>query len=70
METEVGLMGPPPLPDGMPLRVEDFDDSYARMRIAGVEFGSEPRDEPYGKVAVFVDVAGNQWDLLGPRPAE
>jgi catechol 2,3-dioxygenase-like lactoylglutathione lyase family enzyme len=25
-----------------------------------------PRQEPYGKVAVFVDIAGNRWDLLGP----
>jgi hypothetical protein len=23
--------------------------------------------EPYGTVAVFRDVAGNRWDLLGPR---
>jgi catechol 2,3-dioxygenase-like lactoylglutathione lyase family enzyme len=55
---------------GLFLRVDDFNGSYERMRAAGVEFRSEPRDEPYGKVAVFVDVAGNQWDLLGPRPAE
>jgi hypothetical protein len=33
-----------------------------------VEFVAEPRDEPYGRVVVFVDVAGNRWDLLGPRP--
>jgi hypothetical protein len=32
----------------------------------GVEFLTEPRDESYGRVAVFVDVAGNRWDLLGP----
>ena len=48
-------------------RVEDFAASYDRMRAAGVEFVSEPRQEPYGQVAVFVDVAGNRWDLLGPR---
>ena len=53
---------------GLFLRVEDFDAAYARMRAAGVEFAGEPRDEPYGKVVVFVDVAGNRWDLLGPRP--
>lgn len=29
---------------------------------------SPPRVEPYGQVAVFRDVAGNKWDLLGPRP--
>jgi len=36
------------------------------MQEHGVEFVSEPRDMPYGTVAVFVDVAGNRWDLLGP----
>jgi catechol 2,3-dioxygenase-like lactoylglutathione lyase family enzyme len=52
---------------GLFLRVEDFDAQYERMTAAGVEFVSEPRDEPYGRVAVFVDIAGNRWDLLGPR---
>jgi catechol 2,3-dioxygenase-like lactoylglutathione lyase family enzyme len=51
---------------GLFLRVEDFDASYARMREAGVEFVGEPRTEPYGRVVVFVDIAGNRWDLLGP----
>lgn len=53
---------------GMFLRVEDFTASYDRMRRSGVEFVTEPRLEPYGQVAVFVDIAGNRWDLLGPRP--
>ncbi len=53
---------------GLFLRVEDFDDTCARMRDAGVKFVTEPRQEPYGQVAVFLDVAGNRWDLLGPRP--
>jgi catechol 2,3-dioxygenase-like lactoylglutathione lyase family enzyme len=51
---------------GLFLRVEDFQASYDRMRKAGVEFVTEPREEPYGSVAVFRDVAGNRWDLLGP----
>jgi catechol 2,3-dioxygenase-like lactoylglutathione lyase family enzyme len=51
---------------GLFLRVEEFDAAYERMRAAGVEFVSEPRVEPYGRVAVFLDVAGNRWDLLGP----
>ena len=51
---------------GLFLRVDDFDAAYERMQAAGVEFVGEPRSEPYGKVAVFVDVAGNRWDLLGP----
>ena len=51
---------------GFFLRVDDFDASYQRMMAAGVEFRGEPRTEPYGRVAVFVDIAGNRWDLLGP----
>jgi len=50
---------------GFFLRVDDFDAAHDRMRSAGVEFVTAPRDEPYGRVAVFVDVAGNRWDLLG-----
>jgi catechol 2,3-dioxygenase-like lactoylglutathione lyase family enzyme len=53
---------------GLFLRVDDFASSYDRMRAAGVEFVGEPRDEAYGRVAVFLDVAGNRWDLLGPSP--
>jgi len=51
---------------GFFLRVEDFDAAYERMTSAGVEFVSPPRTEPYGRVAVFLDIAGNRWDLLGP----
>jgi len=54
---------------GLFLRVDDFGASYERMRAARVEFVGEPREEPYGEVVVFVDVAGNRWDMLGPRPA-
>jgi catechol 2,3-dioxygenase-like lactoylglutathione lyase family enzyme len=51
---------------GFFLRVDDFDATFARMTAAGVEFVTAPRTEPYGRVAVFVDIAGNRWDLLGP----
>ena len=51
---------------GLFLRVADFDAAHARMRAAGVRFLGEPRAEPYGRVVVFEDVAGNRWDLLGP----
>ncbi|WP_394831137.1 VOC family protein [Pendulispora rubella] len=54
---------------GMFLRVDDFEGAYARLRAAGVTFVREPRHEPYGSVVVFLDIAGNRWDLLGPRPA-
>jgi catechol 2,3-dioxygenase-like lactoylglutathione lyase family enzyme len=53
---------------GFFLHVDDFDVSYERMREAGVRFVSPPRDEAYGKVAVFLDIAGNRWDLIGPNP--
>ncbi|MGD0394367.1 MAG: VOC family protein [Acidimicrobiales bacterium] len=48
------------------LRVDDFEDSYRRMTSAGVRFVRSPRNEPYGRVAVFLDCVGNHWDLLGP----
>jgi catechol 2,3-dioxygenase-like lactoylglutathione lyase family enzyme len=50
---------------GLFLRVQDFDATYERMRAAGVRFAGEPRSEPYGRVVVFQDIAGNRWDLLG-----
>ncbi len=51
---------------GFFLRVDDFGAAYNRMMSAGVEFVTEPRAEDYGRVAVFVDICGNRWDLLGP----
>lgn len=52
---------------GFFLRVDDFDAAYRRMIAASVEFVTEPRAESYGRIAVFLDIAGNRWDLLGPR---
>jgi catechol 2,3-dioxygenase-like lactoylglutathione lyase family enzyme len=52
---------------GFFLRVDDFEPTYDRLTTAGVRFATPPRDEPYGRVAVFLDIAGNRWDLLGPR---
>jgi predicted enzyme related to lactoylglutathione lyase len=51
---------------GFFLHVEDFDAAYTRMKAAEVQFVTPPRTEPYGRVAVFLDIAGNKWDLLGP----
>ena len=50
---------------GLFLRVDDFDAAYGRLLTAGVEIVKPPHTEPYGRVAVFVDIAGNRWDLLG-----
>jgi catechol 2,3-dioxygenase-like lactoylglutathione lyase family enzyme len=54
---------------GFFLRVDDFAAWHARLIAAGVEFLGPSRREPYGQVAVFRDIAGNRWDLLGPRAA-
>jgi len=51
---------------GFFLHVADFGAAHARMTAAGVEFLTAPRTEPYGRVAVFRDIAGNKWDLIGP----
>ena len=53
---------------GFFLHVEDFGAAYARMAAAGVPFLTAPRAEPYGQVAVFLDISGNRWDLVGPVP--
>jgi catechol 2,3-dioxygenase-like lactoylglutathione lyase family enzyme len=55
---------------GLFLRVDDFNATYARMVAAGVTFVTEPRHEPYGRIVVFLDIAGNRWDLLGPTGVE
>jgi catechol 2,3-dioxygenase-like lactoylglutathione lyase family enzyme len=55
---------------GFFLRVDDFEAAYERMIAGGVEFVSPPRVEPYGQVAVFLDLEGNRWDLLGPVAGE
>ena len=55
------------------LHTDDFARDHSAMRDAGVRFVEAPREEPYGTVAVFLDLYGNRWDLLQPRspaPAE
>ena len=49
------------------LHTDDFRSDYDRMKHMGVTFLSEPRTEPYGTVAVFVDLYGNKWDLIEKR---
>lgn len=51
------------------LYTNDFERDYFAYRAKGVEFVREPKDEPYGRVAVFKDLCGNLWDLLQPRSA-
>jgi catechol 2,3-dioxygenase-like lactoylglutathione lyase family enzyme len=46
------------------LATDDFDRDYEACRARGVRFVREPKDAPYGKVAVFEDLYGNLWDLV------
>jgi catechol 2,3-dioxygenase-like lactoylglutathione lyase family enzyme len=51
---------------GLFLHTTDFEAMQTRMLAHGVRFLEAPRDEPYGRVAVFEDRWGNRWDLLQP----
>ena len=46
------------------LQTDDFDRDYAAYLEAGIEFVRPPAVHPYGKVAVFLDLYGNKWDLV------
>ncbi len=46
---------------------DDFWRDYNALTAKGVEFLGPPRDEVYGTVAVFVDLYGNKFDLIGRR---
>ncbi len=52
---------------GFFLETDDFARDHAAFRERNVEFLEAPRHEPYGTVAVFVDLYGNKWDLIEPR---
>lgn len=47
------------------LRTNDFWRDYHAMTARGIEFRRPPKEESYGTVAVFEDLYGNLWDLLG-----
>lgn len=46
------------------LRTDDFDRDYGAMLAKGINFVRPPKDAEYGKVAVFLDLYGNRWDLV------
>ena len=46
------------------LRTDDFDRDHAAMTANGITFVRPPAEQPYGKVAVFLDLYGNRWDLV------
>jgi catechol 2,3-dioxygenase-like lactoylglutathione lyase family enzyme len=49
------------------LETDDFGRDHAMMQARGVNFLEQPRDENYGKVAVFEDLYGVKWDLIERR---
>lgn len=46
------------------LATDDFHRDYEDMLAAGIRFIREPKEAPYGTVAVFEDLYGNLWDLV------
>ena len=46
------------------LSTDDFWRDYNEMQGAGIRFVREPKEAPYGFVAVFEDLYGNLWDLI------
>ena len=51
------------------LYTDDFWRDYHAYHARGVTFVRQPADEPYGTVAVFLDLYGNRWDLVQLREA-
>ena len=48
------------------LSTDDFWRDYNDMLSAGIKFVRAPKVASYGVVAVFEDLYGNWWDLIGP----
>lgn len=46
------------------LSTDDFWRDYHEMLSASIKFIREPKEAPYGTVAVFEDLYGNLWDLI------
>ena len=49
------------------LRTDDFWRDYNDMLANGITFVRGPATADYGTVAVFEDLYGNWWDLIGPN---
>jgi len=46
------------------LHSDDFWRDYRTLISRNVKFARDPKEEPYGTVAVFKDLYGNLWDLI------
>ena len=49
------------------LHTDDFQRDHTIYKERGVAFVEGPREESYGRVAVFTDLYGNRWDLVEPK---
>lgn len=49
------------------LNTDDFWRDYKKMTARAISFVREPVKESWGMVAVFKDLYGNLWDLIGPK---
>jgi catechol 2,3-dioxygenase-like lactoylglutathione lyase family enzyme len=49
------------------LYTDDFWRDYHAYIAKGIVFVRPPKEEVYGTVAVFLDLYGNQWDLVQMR---
>ncbi len=49
------------------LQTDDFWRDFHAYTARGVVFVRQPKEESYGKVAVFKDLYGNLWDLVQPK---
>lgn len=47
------------------LNTDNFTRDYANLLAKGVTIVREPVKEKWGTVAVFADLYGNRWDLIG-----
>ena len=48
------------------LKTDDFYRDHAAFTARGIRFVRPPVAHAYGTVAVFEDLYGNLWDLIGP----
>ena len=48
------------------LHTDDFWRDHSSYVAKGINFVRQPVKEAYGTVAVFEDLYGNLWDLIGP----
>ena len=49
------------------LHTDDFERDFRNLLDNQIEIVRQPSKEAYGTVAVFKDLYGNLWDMIGPN---